>query len=105
MLICNAVLLPYRGALGRRRSSCGAQPRSFRKEPRGGRGRASRRGGWAVEGRPNRSSSTAATGEGSMSQDGGKRVITRARYDAVLFDLDGVLTDTASLHAACWKQT
>ena len=26
-------------------------------------------------------------------------------YDAVLFDLDGVLTDTAALHAACWKRT
>ena len=26
-------------------------------------------------------------------------------YDAVLFDLDGVLTDTAALHATCWKQT
>jgi beta-phosphoglucomutase family hydrolase len=26
------------------------------------------------------------------------------RFDAVLFDLDGVLTDTARLHAACWKQ-
>lgn len=25
-------------------------------------------------------------------------------YDAVLFDLDGVLTDTAQLHAACWKR-
>jgi alpha,alpha-trehalose phosphorylase len=24
-------------------------------------------------------------------------------YDAVLFDLDGVLTSTASLHAACWE--
>jgi len=24
-------------------------------------------------------------------------------YDAVLFDLDGVLTSTASLHATCWK--
>ena len=30
--------------------------------------------------------------------------MTRDRYDAVLFDLDGVLTDTAKLHAACWKQ-
>ena len=30
--------------------------------------------------------------------------ITRDRYDAVLFDLDGVITDTAKLHAACWKQ-
>ena len=28
-----------------------------------------------------------------------------ATYDAVLFDLDGVLTPTAALHAACWKQT
>ena len=30
--------------------------------------------------------------------------ITRDRYDAVLLDLDGVITDTASVHAACWKQ-
>ena len=28
-----------------------------------------------------------------------------AHYDAVLFDLDGVLTATAGLHAAAWKQT
>jgi beta-phosphoglucomutase-like phosphatase (HAD superfamily) len=27
-----------------------------------------------------------------------------AAYDAVLFDLDGVLTPTAALHARCWKQ-
>jgi alpha,alpha-trehalose phosphorylase len=26
-------------------------------------------------------------------------------YDAVLFDLDGVLTSTTALHAAAWKQT
>jgi len=31
-------------------------------------------------------------------------VITRDQYDAVLFDLDGVITDTAKLHAASWKQ-
>ena len=31
-------------------------------------------------------------------------VITRDRYDAVLFDLDGVITNTASIHAACWKR-
>jgi beta-phosphoglucomutase family hydrolase len=30
--------------------------------------------------------------------------ITRALYDAVLFDLDGVITDTVNLHAASWKQ-
>jgi alpha,alpha-trehalase len=26
------------------------------------------------------------------------------RFDAVLFDLDGVITDTAAVHAAAWKQ-
>lgn len=31
--------------------------------------------------------------------------ITPERFDAVLFDLDGVLTDTGSTHAACWKKT
>ncbi len=31
--------------------------------------------------------------------------ISRERYDAVLFDLDGVLTSTASLHARAWKET
>ena len=30
--------------------------------------------------------------------------IRRERFDAVLFDLDGVITDTASLHAASWKR-
>jgi hypothetical protein len=33
------------------------------------------------------------------------REITRENFDAVLFDLDGVLTATAKLHAAAWKQT
>jgi beta-phosphoglucomutase family hydrolase len=31
-------------------------------------------------------------------------VITRDRYDAILFDLDGVITNTATLHAECWKR-
>ncbi len=31
-------------------------------------------------------------------------MIERDQYDAVLFDLDGVLTATARLHAASWKQ-
>lgn len=26
------------------------------------------------------------------------------QFDAVLFDMDGVLTDSASVHAACWKR-
>ena len=30
--------------------------------------------------------------------------ITPQDFDAVLFDLDGVLTRTAKIHAACWKE-
>jgi beta-phosphoglucomutase family hydrolase len=30
--------------------------------------------------------------------------ITHDQYDAVLFDLDGVITDTATVHARCWKR-
>lgn len=30
--------------------------------------------------------------------------VTRERFDAVLFDLDGVLTSTAAIHARAWKQ-
>jgi beta-phosphoglucomutase family hydrolase len=39
-----------------------------------------------------------------MPQRESKRAITRDKYDAVLLDLDGVITDTANLHAACWKE-
>lgn len=38
-----------------------------------------------------------------MPQLKSKRV-NRDQYDAVLFDLDGVITNTANLHATCWKQ-
>jgi beta-phosphoglucomutase family hydrolase len=30
--------------------------------------------------------------------------VSADRFEAVLFDLDGVITDTAKLHAACWKK-
>ena len=40
----------------------------------------------------------------SARQSESKRAITQDRYDAVPLDLDGVITDTASIHAACWKQ-
>jgi beta-phosphoglucomutase family hydrolase len=30
--------------------------------------------------------------------------IDKERFDAVLFDLDGVLTATSRIHAACWKE-
>ena len=39
-----------------------------------------------------------------QEKDHAKRVDVNA-YDAWLFDMDGVLTNTASVHAAAWKQT
>jgi beta-phosphoglucomutase family hydrolase len=39
-----------------------------------------------------------------MLQSETRSAIARDRYDAVLLDLDGVITDTANLHAACWKR-
>jgi len=39
-----------------------------------------------------------------MNQSPQDYAITREQFDAVLFDLDGVLTDTSKLHAACWKK-
>jgi beta-phosphoglucomutase family hydrolase len=39
-----------------------------------------------------------------MQKPTSRRAITRDQYDAVLLDLDGVITDTASIHASCWKQ-
>jgi beta-phosphoglucomutase family hydrolase len=44
------------------------------------------------------------TGERKTRQSERARAITRDRYDAVLLDLDGVITNTAKLHAACWKE-
>ena len=39
-----------------------------------------------------------------MSETFFNNPITHDKYDAVLFDLDGVLTATAKVHAACWKK-
>lgn len=35
----------------------------------------------------------------------GRHAIEWSRFEAALFDLDGVLTDTARVHAAAWKRT
>ena len=40
----------------------------------------------------------------AMSDVGATVRIDPRYHDAVLFDLDGVITDTASLHAAAWKE-
>src|SRR6478735_10012834 len=42
--------------------------------------------------------------ERSARESENERAFSRDRYDAVLLDLDGVITDTATVHAACWKQ-
>jgi beta-phosphoglucomutase family hydrolase len=44
------------------------------------------------------------TGERTMRQPESERAISRDQYDAILLDLDGVITDTATVHASCWKQ-
>jgi len=49
---------------------------------------------------------TSTRHQGSAGPGGGAASIEigPARFDAVLFDLDGVLTSTADIHAAAWKR-
>ena len=39
-----------------------------------------------------------------MAHDNTVHAIPAAEFDALLFDLDGVITETASVHAAAWKE-
>jgi beta-phosphoglucomutase family hydrolase len=39
-----------------------------------------------------------------LSQTRLERTVPKEKFDAVLFDMDGVLTATAKVHAACWKK-
>lgn len=50
-----------------------------------------------------RRSDPAPTGEAERRAASGGR-ITRDRFDAILFDLDGVLTKTAVVHFGAWKR-
>jgi beta-phosphoglucomutase-like phosphatase (HAD superfamily) len=36
--------------------------------------------------------------------ESGATVVSRQRYDAVVFDMDGVVTDTARTHFTAWKR-
>ena len=45
------------------------------------------------------------TGRGEAATRKLRNPFSRKRYDAVLFDLDGVVTTTARVHSACWKRT
>ena len=48
---------------------------------------------------------TAATDDGRQAVKSTTRVtIDSSGYDAVIFDLDGVVTQTAAVHAAAWKR-
>ncbi len=38
-----------------------------------------------------------------MTEPGNQLILSRLRFDAVLFDLDGVITKTAKVHAAAWR--
>ncbi|MCH7584517.1 MAG: HAD hydrolase-like protein [Acidobacteria bacterium] len=38
-----------------------------------------------------------------MTSEPGQVVISPDRFDAVIFDLDGVITDTARVHATAWE--
>ncbi|HTV55179.1 MAG TPA: hypothetical protein VMI06_09710, partial [Terriglobia bacterium] len=49
--------------------------------------------------KPAKSRSTAA-----ILTDARAPILTRERFEAALFDMDGVLTSTAQVHAAAWKQ-
>ena len=40
---------------------------------------------------------------GAMNRKSPAFLVTRKKFDAVLFDLDGVITKTAKTHAAAWK--
>src|SRR5437763_700327 len=51
----------------------------------------------------NLSSTTHATQSSTSHASHSIPPITRDRFDAVLFDLDGVLTSTAAIHAEAWK--
>jgi alpha,alpha-trehalase len=39
-----------------------------------------------------------------MSKSGVEELLSAERFDAVLFDLDGVITATARVHASAWKE-
>jgi len=44
-----------------------------------------------------------AGGISMQVEETSKNVISKSKYEAVIFDLDGVVTKTAEIHAAAWK--
>jgi phosphoglycolate phosphatase-like HAD superfamily hydrolase len=39
-----------------------------------------------------------------LSGNNSRYILTKESFDAVIFDLDGVITKTAKVHAAAWKE-
>jgi hypothetical protein len=54
---------------------------------------------------PPRNDETSRVGGPGSVMSGGDRLGLPGRIRACLFDLDGVLTETASVHAAAWTET
>lgn len=57
---------------------------------------------------PNRSATLAEMpihNQSNIEADSDAILVTRGQFDAALFDLDGVVTNTASVHAATWEGT
>jgi HAD superfamily hydrolase (TIGR01509 family) len=60
--------------------------------------------GWAWSANRAGECRSAATDSVPAIEGGRDQLIDLDRIDAVLFDLDGVITDTAAAHAAAWKR-
>jgi beta-phosphoglucomutase-like phosphatase (HAD superfamily) len=43
-------------------------------------------------------------GKKKLSRSRLEQTVSKEKFDAVLFDMDGVLTATAKVHAVCWKK-
>ena len=54
--------------------------------------------------RPSAKSAESVRSDSVGRVDRGQQGIDLSAFDAVIFDMDGVVTDTASVHAAAWKQ-
>ena len=59
---------------------------------------------WRIPSQPEVSSLLEELSAWRSTMGKGFPALTPRNFDAVLFDLDGVLTETASIHAAAWRE-
>lgn len=62
-------------------------------------------GRYAMTQQKHKKTSTSPGGSSPNSSGESKVVISHDKFDAVLFDMDGVVTKTAIVHTAAWKKT